>query len=197
MVVANIIGFAIATVEPVYEALPGAFALVEYVTLAFFTAEYAVRLWVCVGDRRFGGDAPTARGPCGLRGRAAWALTGRALIDLLAVLPSFVLLATTYARCRAGGGGGMRWTGTCVVAGDGDGDGGGAEEAGASRLGEATGVSLILKGFRVIQVFKAERYSRHLSILRDGLARSAELLRASIAHVMAQSSFLSTEMCDR
>ena len=43
------------------------------------------------------------RGVAGARFTAE-ALSGRALIDLVAVLPSFVLLAVTFARCRSEGG---------------------------------------------------------------------------------------------
>ena len=132
-----------------------------------FHDRYFARLWVCVGDARYGGSAPSARGPCGLRGRLARALTGRALIDAVAVLPSFVLLVITYAKCKASGGS-VPWHGTaCYVVAE---DGTTTEQATAQsvRLAEATGVSLILKGFRVLRIFKAERYTRHVSIIRDG-----------------------------
>ena len=103
------------------------------------------------------------------------------------MLPSFVLLVITYAKCKASGGS-VPWHGTaCYVVAE---DGTTTEQATAQsvRLAEATGVSLILKGFRVLRIFKAERYTRHVSIIRDG--PSIETERSRVASRYSSPFFL-------
>lgn len=59
------------------------FTRFEYFVLSVFTIEYILRLWTCTLDRKF-------RQP--ISGRIRFALTPMALIDLLAILPGFLLL---------------------------------------------------------------------------------------------------------
>ena len=71
----------LATVEPLYDAHAGWFDAFEAISIAAFTAEYALRLWSCVEDARYGGP---------MLGRLRYARTPLALVDLLAVLPFYL-----------------------------------------------------------------------------------------------------------
>lgn len=68
-------------------ALRSAFALAEAGFLLLFTTEYGLRLWTIVEDR-------SGRFADPLYGRLRWAVTPLALVDLLAVLPFWLGLAT-------------------------------------------------------------------------------------------------------
>lgn len=57
------------------------FQMFEVVSLAIFTAEYALRIWSCVEAERYA--APVT-------GRIRFALTPQVLIDLIAVLPFYI-----------------------------------------------------------------------------------------------------------
>jgi voltage-gated potassium channel len=59
--------------------------LVEYVCVLLFTLEYVARVWVCVEDRAGRYDHP-------LWGRLRYIATPMAVIDLLAILPTYLAL---------------------------------------------------------------------------------------------------------
>lgn len=63
---------------------PAGFQILELFSLAIFTVEYILRLWSSTVDPRFAGP---------LRGRLRFAMTPMALVDLLAILPSYFQVA--------------------------------------------------------------------------------------------------------
>jgi voltage-gated potassium channel len=80
LIVVNLIAVALESV-PAYAAhYAFAFALIEYVSLAVFTVEYALRLWSAVEHGPYRHLSP-------LRARVKYALSPAGIIDLIAVLP--------------------------------------------------------------------------------------------------------------
>lgn len=69
-------------IRPAHETL---FVGVELVSLVVFGIEYVLRLWICVED-------PRARGVSPLKARLRYAITPAAIVDLIAILPFFVLI---------------------------------------------------------------------------------------------------------
>lgn len=69
------------TIAPVASRLGGVLQGVEYGCLALFSVEYLLRLWACV-------EIPRYARP--VLGRLRYALTPMALVDLLAVVPSYL-----------------------------------------------------------------------------------------------------------
>jgi voltage-gated potassium channel len=86
VIVVNIAATAMATVPETQESWLGLYRAIEWVAVAVFTVEYLTRLWVAVEDPRAAGAAPWAW-------RLRYAVTPLALIDLVAILPSYIELA--------------------------------------------------------------------------------------------------------
>lgn len=83
LIVVNLAAVVLETVEPLREAYGGLFDLVEVVSIAAFTLEYVARVWSSVEDPRYAHP---------VLGRARYALTPVALVDLAAILPFFLPL---------------------------------------------------------------------------------------------------------
>jgi len=83
LIVVNIVAVCLETV-PEYEERHGTlFAVIDIVSVAIFTVEYIVRLWVAPEHLSYRGM------PAG-RARVRYALTPYAIIDLLAILPFYL-----------------------------------------------------------------------------------------------------------
>ena len=82
----SIVGLVAGTVSRINEFSPVLFVGIEVVTVMIFSVEWVVRLWSCVED-------PSGRYRHPLWGRVRYVLTPMALIDLLAVLPFYIVLA--------------------------------------------------------------------------------------------------------
>ncbi|MEQ9520078.1 MAG: cyclic nucleotide-gated ion channel [Parvibaculum sp.] len=83
LILANVLAFAIET-EPEIAARYGhAFQLFNLVSIAIFTLEYLIRLWVCVDHPPLGGYKPWTV-------RLKWAVTPSMLIDLVVILPFYL-----------------------------------------------------------------------------------------------------------
>jgi voltage-gated potassium channel len=74
------------TEETIREPFADTFLSLQLVFGSVFFVEYLMRLWVAAEDPRFAGKA---------FGRLRWMLTPSAIIDLLALLPLFLTLAST------------------------------------------------------------------------------------------------------
>jgi len=61
------------------------FDAIEIVSVVVFTAEYVLRLWSCVEHMPYADRSPWAA-------RLTWARTPAALVDLVAVLPFYLLV---------------------------------------------------------------------------------------------------------
>jgi voltage-gated potassium channel len=89
LIVLNVAGVMLETVEPVATAHAAAFKAFELFSVAIFTVEYVLRLWSCTADPRY-------RHP--LLGRLRYALRPLAVVDLLAILPAYLALGALDLR---------------------------------------------------------------------------------------------------
>ena len=85
LIVANIAAVAAETVPDWGQRYATALLVFEVVSVAVFTVEYLVRLWVCTEHPQMPGEQP-------IRTRLCFAATPFALIDLLAILPFYLAL---------------------------------------------------------------------------------------------------------
>jgi voltage-gated potassium channel len=81
LITLNVIAVILETVASVYAAAPLLFYWFEVFSVAVFSIEYAARLWSATAHPRFARP---------LAGRARFAVTPMAVIDLLAVLPFYL-----------------------------------------------------------------------------------------------------------
>lgn len=83
LIIANVVAVVVESVDSVAQQYAGFFYWFEVFSLAVFSAEYLLRLWVAPLDPRYQGR---------FRGRLKYALTPMALIDLAAIVPAFLPL---------------------------------------------------------------------------------------------------------
>lgn len=85
LIVLNVLAVVFESME---ESRPFASALLafEILSVAVFSIEYALRLWTCTSDPRYARP---------VWGRIRYAFTFLALVDLIAILPFYLPLATT------------------------------------------------------------------------------------------------------
>lgn len=84
LVVLNVTAVVLETVESIYAAHKVLFHYFADISVIVFTIEYILRIWSCDVD-------PKYRHP--FSGRLRFALTPLSLIDLLVILPTYVILA--------------------------------------------------------------------------------------------------------
>lgn len=83
LIFVSVISVVLETVPWLHDRWGRAFWLFEAGTVLIFTAEYLVRLWVCVEDLRYARP---------ILGRLRWVFSPMALVDLAAVLPFYLPL---------------------------------------------------------------------------------------------------------
>lgn len=83
LIVLNVLAVTLETVEVIRESAAGFLFWFEVVSVAIFTVEYALRLWSCTALPPFA--APVT-------GRLRYAVRPMLLIDLLAILPAYVVV---------------------------------------------------------------------------------------------------------
>ncbi len=81
----SIVGLVLGTVERFGDRAQELFIGIEVVTVVIFTVEWALRVWSCV-------EEPSGKYRDPVMGRIRYALSPMALIDLLAILPFYVVL---------------------------------------------------------------------------------------------------------
>lgn len=92
LIVLNIVAVVLQSVPEIYESAKWWFDAFELFSVAVFTVEYVLRVYACTADERF--SSPVL-------GRIKFALHPLALIDLLAILPSyFVFLGLDLRALR-------------------------------------------------------------------------------------------------
>lgn len=87
LILLNIFAVIVETVDSVYEPYQEFFHRFDQFSVAVFSVEYLLRLWSCTA-------AETYKHP--VRGRLAYLISTGSLIDLVAVLPFYLPLITTY-----------------------------------------------------------------------------------------------------
>jgi len=90
LIVSNIAAVTLETIETLYDRFGLFFEAFDRFSVAVFSAEYVLRIWACTADPRYGG---------GIRGRPRYARSANAIIDLLAVAPSY--FPATFLDARA------------------------------------------------------------------------------------------------
>ncbi len=78
----NVVALIAGTVEELFQISPRAFHLFELISVAVFSTEYILRVWSCTEDPKYAHP---------VRGRLRYLVSPLALIDLLAVLPVYLV----------------------------------------------------------------------------------------------------------
>ena len=82
LIVLNVVGLVLGTVESIFEKAPQAFLLFELVSVIVFTVEYVARVWSCPSDPQYSGS---------IRGRLRYMVSPLAVADAAAVAPFYIL----------------------------------------------------------------------------------------------------------
>lgn len=80
LIVSNIAAVTLETVDAIYTRFGAFFQVFDTFSVAVFSVEYVLRVWACTSDPRYSD---------GWRGRLRYARSATAIIDLLAVAPSY------------------------------------------------------------------------------------------------------------
>ena len=83
LIVLNVAALILGSVEGIHQAAPAAFRWFEAASVALFSLEYGLRIWVCTAGPGAG---------AGAGGRLRFALSPVMLIDLAAILPFYLFL---------------------------------------------------------------------------------------------------------
>jgi voltage-gated potassium channel len=89
LITANITAVILETEPDIYQRYAPFFHAFDAASVAVFTVEYLLRLWVCTLDPRY--SSP-------IFGRLRFAVSGMALVDLIAILPFFLPLVAVDLR---------------------------------------------------------------------------------------------------
>lgn len=81
LIIFSVISVVLETESSLYARYHAAFIVFEVITVAIFSIEYLLRLWVCTSDPRY-------KSP--ILGRIKFALTPMAIIDLISILPFYI-----------------------------------------------------------------------------------------------------------
>lgn len=92
LIIANVIAVMLETVNPLYEAYGREFYTFEVISVAIFTIEYAGRLWAATEHPDY---------EHWLWGRLRYALSPFMLIDLIAILPFYLVAMGNMRMLRA------------------------------------------------------------------------------------------------
>jgi len=82
LIALNVVALIVGTVEEIHRISPGAFYLFEVISVGIFTVEFLLRVWTCT-------ESPSYAHP--VKGRLKYLVSPLALIDLLAVLPVYLV----------------------------------------------------------------------------------------------------------
>lgn len=89
LILLNVLAVVLESVQALSAAYGRLFNAFEYLSVAVFTLEYLARLWSCTADARYAHP---------IWGRVRYALSPMALIDLAAILPSYLFFMDADLR---------------------------------------------------------------------------------------------------
>jgi voltage-gated potassium channel len=92
LILLSVVSVILETVASLHASFGECFVAFEVASVAVFTAEYLVRVWVCTVDRRYSSS---------IWGRIKFMLSPMALVDLAAILPFYVASAIDLRFMRA------------------------------------------------------------------------------------------------
>ena len=81
MIIVNTVAEIVETIDPIYDASPAFFNILEAASMVLFTIEYALRIWSCTAEERYSHP---------LYGRLRFGSTPLLLIDLIALVPFYL-----------------------------------------------------------------------------------------------------------
>ena len=87
LIMLNVAVVVVETVDWIYAECAEIFGLFEIFSVAIFTIEYLLRMWVCTIDEKFAHP---------LWGRLRYARSSMALIDIVAILPFYLPFIVTF-----------------------------------------------------------------------------------------------------
>lgn len=90
MILASVLAVILESMPPLEAAYGNAFALFEAVTIAVFSAEYLLRVWCAV-------EVSPAHAAHPIRSRLRYMVSFHAVVDLLAILPFYLLLLGAFS----------------------------------------------------------------------------------------------------
>ena len=93
LIVGNLVAVTLETVRSIYAQFGLFFEAFDRFSVAVFSVDYVLRVWACASDPRYSD---------GWRGRLRYARSATAIIDLLAVLPSYFPESPLTTRARSG-----------------------------------------------------------------------------------------------
>ena len=83
----NAIASVLDTVQSVYRVAPRLFEWFYAISVAIFTVEYGLRVWSCTASAKYSS---------GVLGRLRFAITPLAVVDLLTILPFYLMLLPSW-----------------------------------------------------------------------------------------------------
>jgi voltage-gated potassium channel len=87
LITTNVVAVMMETERAFHLRYAGALRTFDIISVAIFTIEYLLRIWVCTNDPKF-------KGP--ISGRVRFALSPLALIDIMAILPFYLPLVIPF-----------------------------------------------------------------------------------------------------
>ena len=87
LIIVNTCAVILESVDEIYQPYESIFHAIEYVSVAIFTVEYLLRLWIAPLDPRYAKP---------FWGRLRYAFSAMAIVDLLAILPAFLPLLFAF-----------------------------------------------------------------------------------------------------
>ncbi len=82
LITLNVFALILSTVDNIHQLAPELFHWFEVVSLAFYAVEYLLRVWSCTADTRYASP---------VSGRLRFILSPISLVDLLVILPLFIV----------------------------------------------------------------------------------------------------------
>jgi len=81
LIILNVIAVMLETIKPIHDKYETFFDYFDWISVGIFTVEYVLRVWSSTHEEKYKG---------GFRGRLKYMLSPGAIIDLMAILPSYL-----------------------------------------------------------------------------------------------------------